>query len=88
LLNIKGVIGVSGVKKLPEWIGKNPNLFDRTGSLHQQVQALLEYEPLRQKIERFWLDGKNRESSTWTGHQEINMVMLATSLAPDGFLGI
>jgi hypothetical protein len=82
------VIGVSGVKKLPEWIGKNPKLFDRTGSLHQQVQALLEYEPLRQKIERFWLDGKNRESSTWTGHQEINMVMLATSLAPDGFLGI
>jgi hypothetical protein len=81
-------IGLSGVEKLPEWIGKNPNLFDRTGSLHQQVQALLEYVPLREKIEQFWLDGKNRESSTWTGHQEINMVMLATSLAPDGFLGI
>ena len=81
-------IGLAGVEKLPEWIGKNPNLFDRTGSLHQQVQALLEYVPLREKIEQFWLDGKNRESSTWTGHQEINMVMLATSLAPDGFLGI
>ncbi len=81
-------IGLAGVEKLPEWIGKNPNLFDRTGSLHQQVQVLLEYVPLREKIEKFWLDGKNRESSTWTGHQEINMVMLATSLAPDGFLGI
>ena len=81
-------IGLSGLEKLPEWIGKNPNLFDRTGSLHQQVQALLEYVPLREKIEQFWLDGKNREALTWTGHQEINMVMLATSLAPDGFLRI
>jgi hypothetical protein len=81
-------IGLGGVEKLPEWIGKNPNLFDRTGSLHQQIQELLEYVPLREKIEQFWLDGKNRESSTWTGHREINIVMLATSLAPDGFLGI
>jgi hypothetical protein len=81
-------IGLSGVEKLPEWIGKNPNLFDRTGSLHQQVQALLEYVPLREKIEQFWLDRKNSESGTWTEHREINMVMFATSLAPDGFLGI
>lgn len=81
-------IGLSGVEKLPEWIGKNPHLFDWTSSLHQRVQALVEYVPLREKIEQFWLDGKNRESSTWTEHREINMVMLATSLAPDGFLGI
>jgi hypothetical protein len=81
-------ISLGGVEKLPEWIGKNPNLFDRTGSLHQQIQELLEYVPLREKIEQFWLDGKNRESGTWTEHREINMVMLATSLEPYGFLGI
>ena len=81
-------IGLAGVEKLPVWIGKNPNLSDRTSSLHQRVQALLEYVPLREKIEQFWLDGKNREAVTWTEHREINMVMLATSLAPDGFLGI
>jgi hypothetical protein len=48
----------------------------------------LEYVPLKEKIEQFWLDDKNREAFTWTEHREINMVMLATSLAPDGFLGI
>jgi hypothetical protein len=81
-------IGLAGVEKLPEWIGTNPNLFDGTSSLHQRVQALHEYVPLREKIEQFWLDGKNRESGTWTEHLEINMVMFASSLAPDGFLGI
>jgi len=81
-------IGLAGVEQLPEWIGKNPDLFGRTDSLHQRVQALLEYVPLREKIEQFWLDGINREAVTWTEHREINMVMLATSLAPDGFLGI
>ena len=81
-------IGLAGVEKLPEWIAKNPNFFDRTSSFHQRVQALHEYVPLRKKIEQFWLDGKNRESGTWTEHREINMVMFATSLAPDGFLGI
>jgi hypothetical protein len=43
---------------------------------------------LREKIEQFWLDGKNREAFTWTEHREINMAMPATSLAQDGFLGI
>jgi hypothetical protein len=81
-------IGLAGVEKLPEWIAKNPNFFDRTSSLHQRVKVLQEYVPLREKIEQFWLDGKNRESGTWTEHREINMVMFATSLAPDGFLGI
>ena len=44
--------------------------------------------PLRKKIEQFWTDGKNREADTWIEHREINMVMLATSLAPRGFLRI
>jgi len=43
--------------------------------------------PLRSKIESFWLDPKNRATSTWLDHADINDVMLATSLVPDGFLG-
>jgi len=81
-------IGLAGVEQLPVWIGKNPELFDRTGILRHQIQALAEYVPLREEIEQFWLDGTNRESATWTEHREINTVMLATSLAPDGFLEI
>jgi hypothetical protein len=31
---------------------------------------------------------QNKKSSTWREHCDINMVMSATSLAPDGFLSI
>jgi len=30
----------------------------------------------------------NREANSWTEHQDINMVMLATSLTPDGYLTV
>jgi hypothetical protein len=46
------------------------------------------YLPLAGIIERFWLDNKNREDGNWQEHRDINMVMLATSLAPEGFLAV
>jgi len=36
-------------------------------------------------ILQFWLDDKHREARTWTDHREINMVMLATALAPGDY---
>lgn len=39
-------------------------------------------------IEQFWMDDTNRETGTWAGNREINMVMLATSLAPGEFLAV
>jgi hypothetical protein len=39
-------------------------------------------------LERFWLDPISRTASTWNEHRDINSVMLATSLAPAGFLSI
>ncbi|MGB9175952.1 MAG: hypothetical protein WCB46_04360 [Methanoregula sp.] len=80
--------GLAGIEKLLAWTHDNPHMFDRTGPLLSQVQELMEYVPLRETIEGFWLEGTNRESGTWTEHREINTVMLATSLAPDGFLEI
>lgn len=41
---------------------------------------------LRSTIESFWLNNANRQSASWTDHRDINTVMLATSLLPDGFL--
>jgi hypothetical protein len=41
---------------------------------------------LSETIEKFWLDRKNQKASSWTEHRNINMVMLATRLAPDGYL--
>ena len=39
-----------------------------------------------EEIEMFWLEHKNREAGTWKEHRDINMVMLATSQGPDGYL--
>jgi hypothetical protein len=81
-------IGLSGVEKLHELIKNNTDIFGSTNPLQHPVHAILEYVPLKEKIEQFWLDPKNRKFSTWIEHREINLVMLATSLAPGGFLQI
>lgn len=48
---------------------------------------LARYLSLRSNIESFWLAAENREAESWREHADINDVMLATSLIPDGFLG-
>ena len=54
--------------------------------LRAQLEGLMRYLPLRDVIEAFWRNPEQQRTSTWTEHQDINEVMLATSLAPDGFL--
>ncbi len=49
--------------------------------------ALPPYLRLASRIEDFWADPANRQSRQWADHRDINAVMLATSLAPAGFLG-
>ena len=44
------------------------------------------YAALRAELESFWLDPAHRRAETWSEHRDINEVMLATSLVPDGFL--
>ena len=46
------------------------------------------YAGLGRTIESFWLDPDHRRAATWVQHLDINEVMLATSLLPDGFLGV
>jgi hypothetical protein len=79
-------IGLRAVKKVQGLIGQNPGLFSGKHTLHARIEALMQYVPLTGKIEMFWLERANRESDSWTAHRDINMVMLATSLAPDGYL--
>ena len=81
-------IGLSAVENLRKGIEENPGLLSRNSSLQRWIEELMGYMPLRETIENFWIDGKNRQASTWIEHREINMVMLATSLAPGRFLTI
>jgi hypothetical protein len=41
--------------------------------------------PLAEAIESFWLDPAPQQSATWSEHKDINEVMLATTLLPEGF---
>lgn len=41
---------------------------------------------LREAIVGFWLEPENRRARSWQEHLDINEVMLATSLVPEGFL--
>ncbi len=54
--------------------------------LRARLEALRQYLPLRDAIEAFWRDPGHQRAATWEEHQDINAVMLATSLVPDGFL--
>ncbi len=43
---------------------------------------------VRDAIVAFWSDAEHRDSTTYREHQDINDVMLATSLSPDGFISL
>ena len=79
-------IGVRAVKKLQDLIEEKPGIFKERHTLHEHIEALMRYSSLIETIEGFWLERTSRESRSWRDHLDINMVMLATSLAPDGFL--
>jgi hypothetical protein len=81
-------IGLHAGGQMQELINQHPGAFDKGSSLSAQVEYLMRYSPLQTEIEAFWLEGRNRESDSWLAHRFINMVMLATSLCPDGFLAL
>ncbi len=79
-------IGLHGTGIAHRLIAGNPELFPEKDRLDQQVRVLLRYSPIAHEIEQFWLQPINRDSRTWKEHKDINTVMLATSLLPEGFL--
>jgi hypothetical protein len=57
-----------------------------TRGTRETLTAVLRHAPLGDRIESFWRTAEHRRSRTWTEHRDISEVMLATRLAPDGFL--
>ncbi|MBJ6724045.1 hypothetical protein JFN93_04925 [Geomonas sp. Red875] len=79
-------IGLKGLPALLDRTAEHPDLFDRNGLVAARLNALLGFLPMAERIDDFWMDGTNSRARTWSDHREINMVMLATSLAPETFL--
>ncbi len=79
-------IGLGAVERLLEIVERNGHVFDKEHGVLARLKALKKHGALKELIERFWLQDANHDTETWTAHRNINMVMLATSLSPDGYL--
>jgi hypothetical protein len=81
-------IGLHGVERMKKEMKEKPEAFPGGHTTYSRLDRLTHYVRLSETIEKFWLEPRNRSSQTWTEHKDINSVMLATSLAPGGFLDI
>lgn len=60
----------------------------RDSELAVIVNSLLAERHFAMEIQDFWSNKLHRNNSTWVDHGDINSVMLATSLAPEGYLQV
>ena len=65
---------------------------ERTGSagppdLDRELAGLSRHRGLATQVEAFWAEPAHQRAPTWTDHLDINSVMLAASLLPEGYLG-
>lgn len=73
-------IGISAL----EWIER---AVQATGTRElAQIEALARYVPLGAEIQSFWRGVEPRGTPAWREHRDINEVMLATCLVPEGVL--
>jgi hypothetical protein len=79
-------IGLQAIEKMQLMINQYPDNFSKLEPLSSQLASFGQHLHLKEKIENFWLVPENQKSTTWSEHLDINSVMLATSLAPDGYL--
>jgi hypothetical protein len=81
-------IGLRAVQRMQELVARSPRVFDARPPLSSRLDLLMRYAPLIEAIEGFWLEPENRAGDGWSEHEDINEVMLATSLAPEGYLAL
>ncbi|NUS38506.1 MAG: hypothetical protein HOQ02_05730 [Lysobacter sp.] len=55
-------------------------------AVRASLDALIAQVPLARRISSHWSEPGQRTSAAWRAHEDINAVMLATSLAPQGYL--
>lgn len=81
-------IGLRAAQRIHMRRGRIDRDTQRGETLRRSRESLMRYAELASMIENFWSAPANRSSENWTDHREINEVMLATALAPHGYLEI
>ena len=79
-------IGLHALDKSGEIIEKHKSAFALSSGLQELLSINRKFIPVGDAIEIFWLEEQNQESQSWKAHLNINTVMLATALLPDGYL--
>jgi len=79
-------IGLHAIGKIQKAIEQHPENSSNQHELKARLSKLARFLPMIKSIESFWLEPGNQQSHSWTRHRDINTVMLATSLAPEGYL--
>lgn len=79
-------IGLHAIGRMQKTIEQNVNNFTNADQLNITLNKLSRFHPINEIIESFWLQPEHRSVDSWLEHADINNVMLATSVAPDGYL--
>ena len=81
-------IGLKAIGRMEDFVNGHPDSFVPLNQWALRIESLKEYEKLIGVIEKFWMMPENQQSESWKEHENINMVMMGTNLAPDGFLQV
>ena len=79
-------IGLHALSRIQNHIAQHPEHFNNSKALNLLLAKLSPFHPIREIFEDFWLEPDHQAVQSWLQHEDINSVMLATSLAPDGYL--
>ncbi|HEY5776439.1 MAG TPA: hypothetical protein VIS57_10155 [Xanthomonadales bacterium] len=79
-------IGLHAIRRMRNRIAQNPGNFNGAEQLIALLNGLTSFRHVHTFIEDFWQQPEHRATENWRLHADINNVMLATTLAPDGYL--
>lgn len=79
-------IGFAAVRRLARLLDEEPGRLAGREGVARRVEELARHAALGERIEAFWLEPAHRRVASWTDHLDIDEVMLATCLVPEGFL--
>jgi hypothetical protein len=81
-------IGLQAAADMWQAAGANTARASASPGVSARLHALMPYVAIGEELVAFWRDPAQRRAGSWSEHRDINEVMLATSLAPQGFLAL
>ncbi len=81
-------LGLQALEPLQRLLSQNTSTFGDLDSIDALLNDLMRYKPIGGEIVRFWRTERAQAADTWTSHEDINAVMLAACLIPEGYLRV